>query len=169
MTIQAFEIYTANGYEGDLVDSGPRVVQTGVLTSASVGFGKAIKRDSSVERGVAIGSDEISTSSTTNVYALTQREYNHEAGTRPSTGNDTEYLITESVSIMREGFLYIKLVDHAATAEEALVFVEATGLCSGGAAAAGTVAGESVALNVFAEEAGVAGDIIKCRIDIHRA
>ena len=169
MTIQTFNIYTSNGYEGDLVDSGPRVVQTGVLTSASVGFGKAVDRDSSVERGIAVGSPEISTSSTTNVYALTQREYNHEAGTRPSTGDDTSYLINESVSIMREGFIYIKLVDHAAVAEEALVFVEATGLCAGGTAAAGTVAGESVALNVFAEEAGAAGDVIKARIDIHRA
>ena len=169
MTIQTFNIYTANGYEGDLVDSGPRVVQTGVLTSASVGFGKAVARDASVDRGVAVGSPEIASSSTTNVFALTQREYNHEAGTRPSTGNDTVYLITESVSVIREGFLYIKLVDHAAVAGEALVFVEATGLCSGGTAAAGTVAGESVALNVFAEEAGIAGDVIKARIDIHRA
>ena len=169
MTIQAFNIYTANGYEGDLVDSGPRVVQTGVLTSASVGFGKAIERDTSVARGVSVGSSEIAATSTTNVYALTQREYNHEAGTRPSTGNDTAYLVSESVSIIREGFLYVKLVDHAATEGEALVFNETTGVCAGGAVAAGTVAGESVALNVFSEEAGAAGDVIKVRIDIHRA
>jgi len=166
MTIQDFNIYTLNGYEGDLVDSGPRVVQTGTLTSASAGFGKAMKRDASVERGVALGSNEIASSSTTNVYALSQREYNHEAGTRPSTGDDFNYLVTESVSLIRQGYLYIKLVDHAAVVGEALVFVEATGLCAGGTAAAGTVAGESVALNVFADEAGIAGDIIKCRIDI---
>ena len=166
MTIQNFNIYITNGYEGDLVDSGPRVIQTGVLTSASAGFGKAMKRNASVERGVALGTDEIGTSSTTKVYALSQREYNHESSTRPSDGVSTKYLITESVSLIRQGYLYIKLVDHAATAGEALVFVEATGECAGGAVAAGTVAGESVALNVFADEAGVAGDVIKCRIDI---
>jgi hypothetical protein len=166
MPIQDFNIYTANGYEGDLVDSGPRVVQSGVLTSATAGFGKAMSRDASVERGVALGTVEIGTSATTNVYALSQREYNHEAGLRPSTGNDTVYNITESVSLIRQGYLYIKLTDHPATAGEALVFAEATGLCVGGAVGAGTVAGESVALNVFADEAGIAGDVIKCRIDI---
>ncbi len=166
MPTQDFNIYTANGYEGDLVDSGPRVVQTGVLTSVSAGFGKAMQRDASIDRGVALGTPEIGATSVTNVYALSQREYNHEAGTRPSTGNDTVYNETESVSLIRQGYLYIKLVDHAAVAGEALVFVEATGLCAGGAAAAGTVAGESVASNVFAEESGIAGDVIKCRIDI---
>ena len=166
MPIQDFNIYTANGYEGDLVDSGPRVVQTGILTSANAGFGKAMKRDTSIERGVALGSAEIASSSTTNVFALSQREYNHEAGSRPSTGNDTVYLITESVSLIRQGYLYIKLRDHAAIAGEALVIEEATGIIVGGTAGSGTVAGESVALNVFADEAGVAGDIIKVRIDI---
>lgn len=166
MPIQDFNIYTANGYEGDLVDSGPRVVQTGILTSANAGFGKAMKRDTSIERGVALGSAEISATSTTNVFALSQREYNHEAGSRPSTGNDTVYLITESVSLIRQGYLYIKLRDHAAIAGEALVIEEATGIIVGGTAGSGTVAGESVALNVIADEAGVAGDIIKVRIDI---
>ena len=113
-----------------------------------------------------VGSAEIAASSTTNVFAISQREYNHEASTRPSTGNDTLYLITESVSLIRQGFVYIKLTDHAAVAGEALVVAEATGLFVGGTAAAGTVAGESVALNVTADEAGVAGDIIKARIDI---
>ena len=166
MPIQDFNIYTANGYEGDLVDSGPRVVQTGILTSANAGFGKAMKRDTSVERGVALGSAEIASSSTTNVFALSQREYNHEAGSRPSTGNDTVYLITESVSLIRQGYLYVKLRDHAAIAGEALVIEEATGIIVGGTAGSGTVAGESVALNVIADEAGIAGDIIKVRIDI---
>ena len=166
MTIQNFNIYTAKGYEGDLVDSGPRVVQTGILVGSDAGFGKGMKRDVSVERGVALGSVEIATSSTTNVYAISQREYNHEAGTRPSTGNDTVYRATESVSLIRQGYVYIKLVDHPAVAGEALVINEATGLFAGGTAAAGTVAGESVALNVFADEAGIAGDVIKARIDI---
>ncbi len=166
MPTQDFNIYTANGYEGDLVDSGPRVIQTGILVGSDVGFGKAVKRDTSVDRGVAIGSAEIAATSTTNVFALSQREYNHEAGTRPSTGNDTVYKETESVSLIRQGYLYIKLRDHAAVAGEALVIEEATGIIVGGTAAAATVAGESVALNIFADEAGIAGDVIKARIDI---
>lgn len=166
MPTQTFNIYTANGYEGDLVDSGPRVVQTGVLTSTNAGFGKAMERDTSVERGVSLGSTEIGATSTTNVFALSQREYNHEASTRPSSGNDTLYLETESVSLIRQGYLYIKLRDHAAIAGEALVIEEATGIIVGGTAGSGTVAGESVALNVFADEAGIAGDVIKARIDI---
>ena len=62
--------------------------------------------------------------------------------------------------------MYIKLRDHAAVAGEALVIEEATGIIVGGTAAAATVAGESVALNIFADEAGIAGDVIKARIDI---
>lgn len=157
MTIQTFDLYTANGYEGDLVDSGPRVVQTGVLTSASAGFGKAIKRDASVDRGCALGSVAGA------VYAISQREYNHEAGTRPSTGNDTKYLVTESVSLIRQGYLYIKLTGAVAiTAGAALHVDTVTGLFS-----KDTVAGNVVACtNVFAEEAGIVGDVIKVRIDI---
>ncbi len=166
MTDQVFALYTQNGYAGDLVDSGPRVIQTGKLTSANAGFGKAMKRDTSIARGIALGSAEISTSSTTNVHAISQREYNHEAGTRPTDGTDFGYNITESVSLIRQGFLYIKLRDHAVTIGEALVIEEATGEFVGGAVAAGTVAGESVALNIFSEEDGIAGDVIKVRIDI---
>lgn len=158
MTIQTFDIYTANGYEGDLVDSGPRVVQTGVLTSAEAGFGKALKRDAAtVERGVALGSVA------GNVYAISQREYNHEAGTRPSTGNDTKYYETESVSIIRQGYLYIKLTGSVAIAAGDAVHVDTvTGLFS-----KDTVAGNVVACtNVFAEEAALVGEVFKVRIDI---
>jgi len=157
MTIQTFNIYTANGYEGDLVDSGPRVVQTGILTSATAGFGKAMKRDASVERGVALGS------TAGNVYAISQREYNHEAGTRPSTGDDTNYLITESVSLIRQGYLYVKLTGATAIAAGAALHVDTvTGLFTKVAVAGNVVA----CTNVFAEEAGISGDVIKVRIDI---
>jgi len=166
MPIQDFKIYTAKGYEGELVDSGPRVIQTGILVGGDVGFGKAVQRDGSVERGVAVGSTEIGTTDTTNVFALTQREYNHEAGSRPSTGNDTVYRETESVSLIRQGYLYVKLRDHPATMGESLVIEEATGIVVGGAAGAGTVAGESAAVNITADEDGIAGDVIKARIDI---
>ena len=156
MTIQTFNIYTANGYEGDLVDSGPRVVQTGVLTSATAGFGKALNRDGSVERGVALGG-------AANVYAISQREYNHEAGTRPSTGNDTQYLETESVSIIRQGYLYIKLTGATAISAGDVLHVDTvTGLFT-----KVVVAGNVVACtNVVAEEDAISGDVFKARIDI---
>lgn len=169
MPTQDFNIYTAKGYEGDLVDSGPRTVGTGVLTSATAGFGKAIQRDDlTVTRGAAIGSAEIDATSTTNVYAISQREYNREAQNRPSNGNDFGYIESDSMSIMREGFILVLLRDHAAVAGEALVVEEATGIFVGGTVAAGTVAGESVALNVYADEAGTVGEVIKARIDIVR-
>lgn len=156
MTIQTFNIYTAKGYEGDLVDSGPRVVQTGVLTSATAGFGKAMKRDASVERGIALGG-------LANVFAISQREYNHEAGTRPSTGDDTNYLITESVSLIRQGYLYIKLTGATAIAAGDVLHVDTTtGLFTKVA-----VLGDVVAcLNVIAEESAISGDVFKARIDI---
>jgi len=156
MPIQDFNIYTANGYAGDLVDSGPRVVQTGVLTTAAIGYGIGMQRDAAVERGAKPGA-------AANVYAISQRELNHEATNKPSDGA-TQYNVTESVSMIREGYLYIELGAGAAgiTAGEALHVVEATGVFNKDTIAAGTVA----CTNVFAEETGVVGDIIKVRIDI---
>tara|TARA_R110000851_G_scaffold200925_2_gene352079 strand:+ start:876 stop:1346 length:471 start_codon:yes stop_codon:yes gene_type:complete len=156
MTTQSFSLYTKNGYAGDLVDSAPAVKQTGILTSASVGFGKAVKRDTSVERGVAVGG-------AAKVFAITAREYNHEAGTRPSTGNDTFYLVTESVSLVREGYLYVLLGGAVAVSAGQVLHVDTvTGVFS-----KTSVAGNVVATtNVVAEEAGIAGDVIKVRIDI---
>jgi hypothetical protein len=156
MTTQSFSLYTKNGYAGDLVDSAPAVKQTGILTSASVGFGKAVKRDTSVERGVAVGG-------AAKVFAITAREYNHEAGTRPSTGNDTFYLVTESVSLVREGYLYVLLGGAVAVSAGQVLHVDTvTGVFSKTAVAGNVVA----TTNVVAEEAGIAGDVIKVRIDI---
>ncbi len=156
MTTQSFDLYTANGYAGDLVDSGPRVIQTGVLTAATAGFGLAMKRDAAVARGVDLGG-------ATKVYAISQREYNHEAGTRPSTGDDTVYRITESVSLIRQGYLYIKLGGSVSIAAGDSVHVDTvTGVFS-----KDVVAGNIVAsLNVVAEEAALVGDVFKVRIDI---
>ena len=156
MTIQSFDLYTANGYAGDLVDSAPAVKQTGVLTSASVGFGKAVSRDTSIDRGVSVGG-------TAQVFAITAREYNHEAGTRPSAGNDTYYLQSESVSLIREGYLYVLLGGAVAVTIGDVLHVDGvTGVFSKDA-----VAGDIVATtNVVAEESGLAGDVIKVRIDI---
>ena len=156
MTIQTFQIYTGKGYAGDLVDSGPRVVQTGVLTSATAGFGKGMSRDASVERGTALGG-------AANVYAISQREYNHEASTRPSPGNDTLYKETESVSLIRQGYLYILLGGAVAvSAGEALHVSTVTGEFS-----KTSVGGNIVATtNVIADEAALAGEVFKVRIDI---
>ena len=157
MTIQSFEIYTANGYAGDLVDSGPRVVQTGILTSATAGFGVAMKRDSAtVDRGVAVGS-------TVDVFAITQRELNHESANRPSTGTDFNYVETESVSLIRQGYLYVELTGAVAVSGGDLMHVDqVTGAFSKSAVAGNVVA----TTNVTAEEAGIAGDVIKVRLDI---
>lgn len=156
MTEQVFNIYTAKGYEGDLVDSGPRVIQTGVLTSAEVGFGKAVDRDNSIPKGVSVGSGA-------NVFAISQREYNHEAGTRPSTGNDTVYKQTESVSLIRQGYLYIKLTGTTPVLAGTVMNVDSvTGLFT-----ADTVAGNVIAtVNVTADEDALAGEVFKARIDI---
>ena len=157
MTIQSFDLYTKNGYAGDLVDSGPRVVQTGILTSATAGFGVAMSRDSdTVERGVAVGG-------ATKVFAITQRELNHEAANRPSTGEDFQYVTTESVSLIRQGYLYIELTGSVSIASGDAVHVDqVTGLFS-----KDTVTGTVVAAtNVTAEEAGIVGDVIKVRLDI---
>lgn len=156
MTIQAFQLYTAKGYAGDLVDSGPRVIQTGVLTDAEAGFGKGMKRDTSIPRGVALGG-------AADVYAISQREYNHEASTRPSPGNDTVYKQTESVSLIRQGYLYLQLAGSVAIqAGQALHVHTGTGVFS-----KDTVAGSVVATtNVFADEDALAGEVFKVRIDI---
>lgn len=156
MTIQNFSIYTAKGYAGDLVDSGPRTVQTGVLTTAAgAGFGLALTRDTSVDRGVALGG-------LATVFAISQREYNHESSTRPSDGS-VKYLVNESVSIIRQGYLYIKLGGSAGVTADTLLRVDTvTGVFSMDAVAGNIVQ----TTNVRAEESGVAGDVIKVRIDI---
>lgn len=155
MTIQTFDLYTKNGYAGDLVDSGPRKVGTGILVGAKAGFGKALKRNSTVDRGVELGG-------LANVYATSQRELNHEAGSRPSTGNDTVYNPTESVSIIRDGFVYVLLSGSVAiSAGEVLHVDTVTGEFSKDAVAGNVIA----TTNVIAEEAGLAGDVIKVAIN----
>ena len=167
MPIQDFNIYTAKGYAGDLVDSAPRVVQTGILVAnasgvSDAGFGLAMLRQVTgtlIERGVELGG-------AANVFAISQREYNHEAGTRPAkagVAGTWAYHEGESVSLIREGYLYVQLSG-------------ATGIIAGDPLHVDTVTGEftkeAVAgdivatTNVVAEEAGIAGDIIKVRIDI---
>lgn len=166
MPIQDFKLYTANGYAGDLVDSAPRVVQTGILVAnatgaETAGFGLAMLRQKTgtlIERGVELGG-------AANVYAIAQREYNHEAATRPAKSGTGAwgYRLTESVSLIREGYLYIKLEGATGIADGDVLHVDTvTGEFSKDTVAANIVA----TTNVVAEEAGIAGDIIKVRIDI---
>lgn len=158
MTIQTFKIYTNNGYEGDLVDSAPRVIQSGVLTTADVGFGKAMQRDTTVDRGCKVGGVAGA------LYAISQREYNHEAANRPSDGT-TNYNVGESVSLIREGYLYVKLTGAAAVSTgDALSFDSVTGEFT--MDLVGVNANAVITTNVFAEEDGIATDVIKVRIDI---
>lgn len=158
MPIQDFNLYTARGYAGDLPDSTSSVVSgTGIVEDATLGFGKALKRGTLTTdaRHVKVGH------SSGNVFAISRREYNHEADTRPSDGT-TSYKQTDSASIMRQGFIYIKVTGRAATAGQLLNVDDATGEFTGGAA--GT--GETASKNVTAEQSGSVGDIIKARIDI---
>ena len=161
MPIQDFKIYTGNGYAGDLVDSGPRVIQSGVLTDASAGFGLGMQRDTSIDRGCKLGG------AAGPLYAISQREYNHEADNRPSDGS-TSYKITESVSLIRQGYLYVELSGAASIAEGAALSIDSvTGEFTFDLV--GVNANAVILTNVFAEEAGVAGDVIKVRIDIQNA
>lgn len=154
MPIQTYDIYTKKGYAGDLYDSAPRVVQTGIVEEATLGYGLALTNGVG-ERGVVAGH------SGGVVFAISQRELNHEAANRPSDGF-TVYNQTESASIMREGFILVAVTVRAAVAHTALNVVDATGAFTGGAA----IAGETASINVTALESGQVGDIIKARIDI---
>lgn len=161
MTIQAFNLYTGKGYEGDLCDSGDTVKQTGVLLAGTLGFGKAVQT-SGVGQGIAVGSAEIAASSLTNVWGISLREYNHEAGSRPTDGTDFLYRAAESVSVLRQGFIYLLLTGATAITREGVVsVVEATGLFTNVAGA-----GTSGCLNVRAVEPATTGQIFKARIDI---
>jgi len=177
MPIQDFNLYTKNGYAGDLVDSGPRVVQTGILTDATLGFGKAVSRDASVDnpRGVKGGTAD---TANVKVFAISQREYNHEASVRPSDGS-TAYLETESVSLIRQGYLYIRLVGTTAVTDLSVPLNVVTTGSSGispGPDGKAIVLGDFTAVtpgtgikatsNVYPDELGGEGDIIKVRIDI---
>jgi hypothetical protein len=154
MPIQDFNIYTNNGYAGDLVDSGPRVVQSGVVEGGDIGFGKAVKRGTAGKQ-IVIGGEAA-------VFAISQREYNHEASTRPSDGT-TKYRETESISLIRQGYLYIKLTGATSiNAGEVLHVDTVTGEFTKVAVAGNVIA----TTNVVADEDGIQDDVIKVRIDI---
>ena len=154
--------YTARGYEGDLVDSGDSVHQTGVLLTGTIGFGKAVRTDGEGQ-GIQVGATNVS--NVCSVFGITLREYNHEAGTRPSDGTDFLYRANESVSILRQGYIYLKLTGATAISREEELHVDAvTGLFTK-VAAAGNVA---VCRNVYATQPATTNQVFKARIDISR-
>ena len=155
MPIQDFDIYTKNGYAGDLVDSGPRVVQSGVVeTPAGIGFGLGVKRGTA-NKQVLLGGEA-------SIFAISQREYNQEADTRPSDGS-TSYKVTNSISLIRQGYLYVELSGAAGVSDGDKIRVDTvTGKFTMDAVAGNVIQ----TTNVTSDEDGVAGDIIKIRIDI---
>lgn len=156
MPIQDFKLYHARGYAGDLFDSAPRVIQTGLAEEAIVSFGVSVKPGTNTEKnGVVAGHDS------GNVFAITQRELNHEATNKPSDGLTT-YVKDDSVSLMREGFLLVKVTGRACLANKLANVVDTTGEFAGGNAGAG----ETQSINVTFLEAGQVGDVVKARIDI---
>jgi len=163
MTIQNFDLYTKRGYAGELVDSGPRVVQTGIVTNANdaasgyaLDFGVAVSRHATIERGIQAGS-------AANVFAITQREYNHEANSIPSDGTDTGYKSTYSASLIRQGYLYVEVTNTAVAVGEALSVDTVTGAFAGGGITTGNFV---VTSNVISDQAGAVGEVVKVRLDI---
>lgn len=164
MVDQVFNIYTAKGYAGDLVDSSPRTSRSATLLSGTVGFGVALQ-PSGTGDGCAIGSAEVGATSLTNVWGISMREYNHEAGSRPTDGTDFLYRALETVSVLKEGYIYLEVGGATAITRDADFHVdEATGIFHKDAIAAGN----STCMNVYAVEPGSPGDVVKARIDIRR-
>jgi len=154
MPIQDYNIYTGDAYKGQESDaSTPRVNGTG-FAEAETGFGLSLQRGTA-EGQVLVGH------ATGNVFAISLRELNHEAATRPSDGT-TNYTINQSVSYMREGYVNLEVTGRAAVAGVKANVSDGIGEFTGGAAGAG----ETASLNVTWMEAGIVGDVIRARIDI---
>ena len=152
MPIQNFAIYTARGYTGDLADSGPNVSQTGVVESATLAIGVAVKRGTVATnpRHILVDADG------GNIYGIVRRELALEAKNRPSDGT-TEFKQTESASILRQGYIYVTIASTACVAG-AKLFTDASGQFTGSTGVATT--------NVTAEQSGQVGEVIRARIDI---
>lgn len=162
MPIQDYRIYTAKGYAGDRYDSAPSVTQSGRAEAATLGFGLGVKigtdtntHPPSILAGAVAG----------NIWGITMRELNHEATNRPSDGT-TDYMMGESVSVMREGFLLVMVTGAADVAANGPMHMnQITGAFTGDA-----VAGDIIdVVNVTPLEKGSPGEIIKVRIDIIHA
>jgi len=152
MPTQDFNIYTARGYAGDLVDSGPNVSQTGIVEDATLAIGVAVKRGTVATnpRHIVVDTDGGA------IFGIVRRELALEAKNKPSDGT-TEFKQTESATILRQGYIYVTVETTAVTAGQ-LLFATATGGFSGATGVATT--------NVTAEQSGQVGEVIRARIDI---
>lgn len=148
MVAQVFNIYTAKGYAGDLPDSTSALVSQSVVAAVPLGFGIAANGDGTI---VASGGY---------VHGITRRELNHEAANRPSDGT-TNYIVGSSVSVLRQGYIYVEVTGRAAVAGALANVVDATGAFTGGSAGAG----ESASTNVVFQEAGIVGSVVKAWIE----
>lgn len=162
MPIQNYRIYTAKGYAGDRYDSAPSVTQSGAVEAATLGFGLGVKIGTNTDThppSILVGHVAGI------LWGITMRELNHEATNRPSDGT-TDYVATESASVMREGFLLVEVTGAAdVLANGPMRMNQLTGEFT-----ADAIAGDIVdILNVTPLEKGSPGEIIKVRIDIVHA
>lgn len=148
MPIQNFNIYTAKGYAGDLPDSSSALVSQSVVAAAVLDFGIGVTGVGGISGGGY-------------VHGITRRELNHEAANKPSDGATT-YSVGDSVSVLRQGYIYVLVTVNAAVKDALLNVDTVTGAFSGGASGVGNGLATT---NVVAQEAGIVGDIIKVWIE----
>lgn len=147
MVAQVFNIYTAKGYAGDLPDSTSALVSQSVVATVELGFGRAVTGTGTISAGGY-------------VHGITRRELNHEAANRPSDGT-TNYIVGSSVSVLRQGYIYVEVTGRAAVSGAVANVVTATGEFAGGVAAIG----EAASTNVVFQEAGIVGSVVKAWIE----
>jgi membrane carboxypeptidase/penicillin-binding protein len=155
MPVQSFNLYTGKGYAGqEAITNTSNTVITG-RAEEDIAFGVALARGVESDKGVKLGNAAGS------AFAIALREVNHEADTRPSDGS-TSYKEGDSVSIIREGYVYVQLENRAAVAGSFVGINDTTGAIEGDDDSAGV----TLSTNVRAEESGQPGDVIKVRIDV---
>lgn len=160
MPAQDFNIYTNDAYEGSLVyASEPTTVVSAQNSTANLEFGQSVKVDS-----VTDGSYRVSRGNdgTTNIFGIVLRDTNRESSTRPATGV-LNLKQTETVSVLRQGTFYAKVLSVASIRGGSVRVGTTTGNFIG---AATTLSGYVVAANMSWLEAKPVGQIAKVRIDI---
>lgn len=158
MPTQTFNIYTNDAYEGSLVyASEPTTIVSARNSTTDLKFGQTVKVDS-----VADGSYRVSRGVTgTNVFGIVLRDTNRESSTRPGTGV-LNLKQTETISVLRQGTFYAKVLGVASVRGGAVRVGTTTGTFIGG----GTTSGYVTASNMSWLEAKAVGQIAKVRIDI---
>ena len=148
MPIQDFKIYTDNAYNGQVSNSANSTIVTGIM-EADLEMGRAVKRGS--KPGTVAGAGEA------NVFGVAIRDLNWEAAHRPSDGT-TVLKKGNNASILRQGYINLKVTAGAAVAGKAVHVIASDGKFAGTGGVACT--------NVTWEGNGAAGSIVRARIDI---